>query len=77
MTLAAVSDNLVIERARVRGRSPPDREGNGMSRHEKDDDKKRYEGNGHDPRRPVPQKDPGGKHGKPDADDEDDEDTKK
>ena len=48
-----------------------------MSRHEKDDDKKRYEGNGHDPHRPIPQKNLGGKHGKPDTDDKDDEDTKK
>ncbi len=47
-----------------------------MSRHEKDDDRKKYEGNGHDPNRPVPEKDPGGKHGKPDSDDKD-EDPKK
>jgi hypothetical protein len=42
-----------------------------MRRYERDDDTKRYEGNGHDPHRPVPQKDPGGKHGKPDTDDKD------
>jgi hypothetical protein len=42
-----------------------------MSRHGKEDDKKKYEGNGHDPNRPVPRKDPGGKHGKPDTDDKD------
>lgn len=27
-----------------------------MSRHEQDDDRKKYEGNGHDPNRPVPEK---------------------
>jgi hypothetical protein len=58
------------------GRFRSDQRGNGMSRHEQEDDRKKYEGNGHDPNRPVPQKDPGGKHGKPDTDDKD-EDPKK
>ncbi|MBV9012116.1 MAG: hypothetical protein JO272_08700 [Pseudonocardiales bacterium] len=48
-----------------------------MSKHEKEDDAKKYEGNGYDPQRPIPPKDPGGKHGKPDTDDDDDEGTKK
>jgi hypothetical protein len=41
-----------------------------MSKHGKEDDAKKYEGNGYDPHRPIPSKDPGGKHGKPDDDDE-------
>jgi hypothetical protein len=38
--------------------------------HEKRDDKDRYEENGHDPNRPIPDKDPGGKHSKDDEEDD-------
>jgi hypothetical protein len=47
-----------------------------MSRHEREDDNKKYAGNGHDPNRSVPQKNPGGKHEKPDTDDKDEDPTK-
>lgn len=39
-----------------------------MSKHEKQDDKDKYIRNGHKPG-PIPAKDPGGKHTKPDEDD--------
>jgi hypothetical protein len=49
-----------------------------MSRHESQDDKDKYTGNGYKPG-PIPAEDPGGKHGKADEDenkdDEDDMDT--
>ena len=41
-----------------------------MGRHEKKDDDTAYEGGGPEPQRPLSQKGPGGKHGKPDTDDE-------
>lgn len=42
-----------------------------MIKHEREDDQSKYEENGHDPRRPVPPEDPGGKHQRPAAEDED------
>lgn len=60
--------------ARCAAARRPEREGKiGMTRHEKQDDKDKYEGNGHDPNRPIPRKDPGGKHGQDDHDKNDDE----
>ena len=61
-------------RNRLRGRWPTGgtKRGTGMSRHEREDDQRKYEGNGHDPNRPVPQKDPSGKHGRPDTDEDED-----
>lgn len=44
-----------------------------MSKHEKQNENP-YDGNGYDPNRPIPAKDPGGKHGKPDTDDKDNDD---
>ncbi|MBV9141574.1 MAG: hypothetical protein JO115_11765 [Pseudonocardiales bacterium] len=46
-----------------------------MIKHAKHDDEERYEGNGHDPNRPIPPEKPGGKHRKPNKDDEEDQDT--
>jgi hypothetical protein len=47
-----------------------------MTKHERQDDKDNYVGNGYKPG-PIPAKDPGGKHGKPeDNDDQDDQDDK-
>ncbi|MBV9013546.1 MAG: hypothetical protein JO272_16150 [Pseudonocardiales bacterium] len=43
-----------------------------MGKHEKQDPQDKYVGNGHDPHRPIPAEDPGGKHGKPDTDDDQD-----
>lgn len=43
-----------------------------MSGHEQRDDKDKYIKNGHEPGRPFPQEDPGGKHGNPDPGDHDD-----
>ena len=40
-----------------------------MSKHEKQDDKDKYIRDGHRPG-PIPAKDPGGKHTKPDEDDD-------
>jgi hypothetical protein len=48
-----------------------------MSRHEQQGDKDKYVKNGHEPNRPPPREDAGGKHGKPDTDDQDDRDMKK
>lgn len=45
-----------------------------MTKHEKHDDKDKYTGNGHDPNRPIPPEDAGGKHGKPDEQGNDDPD---
>lgn len=56
-------------------RRPISKGENEISKYDKEDDKSRYEGNGHDPNRPVPQKDSGGKHGEPDTDDKDDKNT--
>jgi hypothetical protein len=47
-----------------------------MGKHEEQDDKKKYEGNGYRPGPLQPEK-PGGKHEKPDKDDKDDKDPKK
>ncbi|MGH3938747.1 MAG: hypothetical protein ACRDTG_08935 [Pseudonocardiaceae bacterium] len=38
--------------------------------HEKKDDSDKYKGNGHDPNRPLPAEDPGGKHTKQDEEDQ-------
>jgi hypothetical protein len=46
----------------------------GVTKHEKHDDKDKYTGNGHDPNRPIPPEDAGGKHGKPDEQGNDDPD---
>jgi hypothetical protein len=47
-----------------------------VSKHEKQDDKDKYTGNGYKPG-PIPAEDPGGKHGKPaEKDDQDDRDDK-
>lgn len=49
-----------------------------MSKHEPQDDKDKYAKNGYKPG-PIPDKDPGGRHGIPDTDDKDkdDKDTNK
>ncbi len=47
-----------------------------MSKHEKQDDKDRYDKNGYDPDRPIPGKDPGGKHEKNDKGNEDKDEKK-
>ncbi|MGH3696410.1 MAG: hypothetical protein ACRDRX_20865 [Pseudonocardiaceae bacterium] len=47
-----------------------------MSKHEKKDDKDKYEKNGHKPGI-FPSKNPGGKHEKPNKDDKDGKGTKK
>jgi hypothetical protein len=44
----------------VRCRSPPDRKGNDMSGHERQDGKDKYTGNGYKPR-PITDEDPGGR----------------
>lgn len=46
-----------------------------MSRHDRHDDKDKYTGNGHKPG-PLPPEDRGGKHGKPDTDDKDEDERK-
>lgn len=49
-----------------------------MSRHDRQGDKDKYTGNGHDPDRPVPREDPGGKHANDKGtDDQDGRDTGK
>jgi hypothetical protein len=51
-------------------------EGEDMSKHERQDDKDKYTGNGYKPG-PIPTEDRGGKHGKPDdIDDQDEQDDK-
>lgn len=47
-----------------------------MNRHDKQDDEDKYKENGHEPNRPVPPRDTGGKHGKPDKDNDDDDKDK-
>lgn len=46
-----------------------------MNKHERQDDKHRYTDNGYKPE-PIPDEDPGGKHGKPDDPGKDDPDDK-
>jgi hypothetical protein len=75
-TLAPLAASWYSHGVRLCGRWLPDRRGNDVSRHEKQDDKDKYTGNGYKPG-PIPGEDPGGKHGKPaDKDDQDDRDDK-
>jgi hypothetical protein len=57
----------------LHGCSPLDWRGSEMGRHERQDDKDKYTGNGHKPG-PIPAEEPGGKHGKPDDEGKDDQD---